>query len=155
MKNNLSASDEFGKAVLDGTATWWNMELPSGKVVFGDAKADMLGYPETKFNYYTDFTGLLHKDDHEKAMQAMRNHLEGKDKFYEAVYRIQHKDGHYIKFYDCGQIIEKNKDNIVLAGFVMRVKEDENISEQMDEFKKLILENKPSMIDLVKKIKVL
>lgn len=153
MKSDQITLEKFDKLVLEGKATWWEMELPSGKVFFGEKKAKMLGYPDSDFSHYQDFTKLLHEDDYEKTMQAMRDHLEGKKELYKALYRIKHKDGHFINFYDCGKIVEKNEKNVRVMGFVMKVDEDEEVIGQMDKFKELILKGKPSMIELVEKIK--
>lgn len=144
---------KFDQAVLEGKVAWWQMELPSGDVFFGQTKTDMLGYSEKDFDHYQDFTELIHPDDHKETMQAMRDHLEGKKDLYETVYRIQAQNGKYIKFYDLGQIIEKVEDKTTVIGFVMKVKEKEDIFRQMKEFKKLILKGKPSIIELVRQIK--
>ncbi len=144
---------QFDKAVLSGTATWWEMELPSGKVVFGENKAKLLGYSESKFKTYQDFMDLIHPDDYSTAMQAMQDHLDGKKSFYETTYRIKHRDGQYLTFYDCGQIISKIKDRITVIGFVMKIDDKQEIENQMADFKKLILTNNPSMVDLISQIK--
>lgn len=144
---------EFNKEVLQERATWWQMELPSGDVIFGDVKTKMLGYPQSDFTKYTDFTDLLHPEDYEKTMKAMKDHLEGKNKVYEAVYRIKAKNGKYISFYDCGQIIKKHKEKITVIGFVMKVDQKKDIFKQMEFFKSLIIEGKPSILELVAKMK--
>ncbi|MBN2880686.1 PAS domain-containing protein [Candidatus Woesearchaeota archaeon] len=150
--NNLNLA-KFNMAVLEGKATWWQMELPSGNVFFGDVKSKMLGYPESKFKKYTDFTNLLHPEDYDKAMNAMKEHLDGSKPLYDVIYRIRSKNGSYLTFYDCGKIIKKRGDNITLMGFVMSVGDLDNIDEQMKDFKDLILHGKPSIIDLISKIK--
>ena len=88
----------FDRLVLLKKATWWQMELPSGNVLFGDAKAEMLGYPASKFKRYQDFTDLVHKEDYPRIMSDMKHHLEGGRDFYEANYRIKNSDGEYIGF---------------------------------------------------------
>lgn len=150
MGNNL---EKFDQAVLEGDATWWQMNLPSGSVSFGDAKANMLGYDEKDFKNYTDFTSLVHPDDYEIIMQAMRDHLDGKKELYETSYRIRTIDGSYVRFYDCGKIISKEDKNIVLMGFVWRVNNDLNIKKEMSDFRKMILSGKPSVVDLISKIR--
>ena len=145
MKDHATILQKFEQAVFEGKATWWQMDLPSGDVIFG--------YPESNFKHYRDFTNLLHKQDYDKTMNAMRDHMAGKKKFYETVYRIRHKDGEYIKFYDCGQIVKKEGNNITVVGFVWKVQDDENIEAEMKEFKDMIAHGDPSMIDLVKKIR--
>lgn len=143
--------EKFEEAVLKKEATWWQMELPSGKVIFGDTKPEMLGYKPDNFKKYQDFTNLLHPDDYDKAMQAMKNHLEGKSEVYETLYKIKNSDGEYITFYDCGQITKKEGENITVMGFVMKVKEDANTLKQMEDFKNLIIKGNPSIIKLVEK----
>lgn len=145
--------EEFDTAVLSGTTTWWQMSLPSGTVSFGDAKADMLGYPAEKFRHYQDFVDLVHPDDREKTMQAMRDHLEGRAKLYETVYRIKHKDGSYIRFFDCGEVTKKEGDTVSVTGFVMKVPDGVDASRQMEGFKDLILGGTPSIIELVSRIR--
>ncbi|MFA6503149.1 MAG: PAS domain-containing protein [Candidatus Paceibacterota bacterium] len=153
MEHSNFRMEQFDKAVMNETATWWQMRLPSGVVLFGDAKAKMLGYPEDKFKHYQDFVDLVHPDDREKTMQAMRDHLAGAAKFYETTYRIQHKDGSYLRFYDCGQVTERDGDTVTVTGFVMKVQDGADVLEQVKEFKDLILEGHPSIVELVSRIK--
>ncbi len=141
--------EEFYKTVLEGKTTWWEMILPSGEVSFGNAKTKMLGYPKEKFKNYTDFANIIHPKDHAKAMKAMMDLLQGKNEFYEVSYRIQAKDGNYISFYDCGQIIKREGDNITVAGFVLKVQDSEKALKQMERFKKIVLDGTPNMTELV------
>lgn len=143
MENNKL--EKFDRLVLAGKASWWQMNLPSGNVFFGDAKAEMLGYPESRFKKYTDFTDLVHPDDRETAMQAMRDHLDGKKEVYEVAYRIQHKNGDYIKFYDCGKITKKEGENITVMGFVIKIDNEKEL-EEIQSFKELILKGPESVI---------
>lgn len=145
--------EQFNKAVLNETATWWEMNLPSGDVLFGAAKAKMLGYPDEVFKSYKDFMVLVHPDDAEKAMQAMRDHMYGTAKLYETTYRIKNKNGEYLRFYDCGQIIKRDGENLTAIGFVMKINDDNDILEQMNNFKELILDGNPSIIDLISHIR--
>ncbi len=93
-----------------GNLAWWEMELPSGDVVFDDRKAEMLGYEPEHFETYEDFTELLHPDDYERAMQAMRDHLQGREENYEVEYRIRTSDGTYRWFRDVGGITERGEE---------------------------------------------
>jgi len=97
------------EAMETGKLAWWEMELPSGKVNFGERKAEMLGYSPERFEGYSDFTELIHREDHGKAMRAMRDHLEGKRDKYEVEYRIKTENGSYKWFRDVGGITEKGQ----------------------------------------------
>jgi len=101
-------TERLEHAMSAGSLAWWQMALPSGKVVFDDRKAAMLGFSPSDFVRYMDFTALLHPDDLEKAMQAMRDHLEGSAERYEVEYRIRTSSGEYRWFRDVGGITERD-----------------------------------------------
>ena len=93
--------------VMDvGNLAWWEMDCKSGSVRFYKKKAEMLGYPPEQFSHFTDFTRLLHPDDHDRVMQAMRDHFTGKKITYETEYRIKTASGEYRWFWDVGGISE-------------------------------------------------
>ena len=103
-----------------GNFAWWEIELPSGKIIFDDLKAEMLGYSPDLFNTYHDFMHLVHKDDREVTLQAMRDCIEGRREIYEAEYRIQTNEGDFKWFHDVGSITERNneKGNIHVVGII-------------------------------------
>ena len=86
---------------------WWEMDITTGNVTFGNRKAEMLGYPSEMFKHYTDFTALLHPEDYDKAMNAMRKHYRGDSDKYEVEYRILTSSGEYKWFYDIGSIVKR------------------------------------------------
>ncbi|MEF8874281.1 MAG: PAS domain-containing sensor histidine kinase [Candidatus Thermoplasmatota archaeon] len=116
-------------AMETGNLAWWEMELPSGKIQFNDRKAEMLGYQPEKFEHYTDFTELIHPEDHDKAMKAMKAHLEGREKRYEVEYRIEKKDGDYKWFRDVGSITEEEGEYKKVTGIVIDIDERKRIQE--------------------------
>lgn len=107
---------------------WWMMEYPSGTVFFAPNKVKMLGYDEAeadKFIHYTHFTDLIHPDDYEPAMNAMRALLTGEKDVYETKYRIKTKDfdrDGYVVYYDKGKIVGRNnKGELAIAGIVLNI----------------------------------
>jgi len=110
-------------ALEAGGIAWWEIEMPSGVVFFSENKTNMIGYPAGDFTHYTNFTDLVHKDDYDTMMKAMTDHLEGKTAVYETKYRIKHKKGHYITFYDRGKIVYKDDTTIKVAGIVINMSE--------------------------------
>jgi PAS domain S-box-containing protein len=114
LKNNNSKSKERLDLCLSaGNLAWWEMDVKTGKTIFNENKVKMLGYSMKDFQNvdYTAFTDLLHPDDYEKAMKAMRDHLEGKTDVYETEYRIKTKDGIYKWYYDKGSVVEFDEEN--------------------------------------------
>ncbi|MFW5714915.1 MAG: PAS domain S-box protein [bacterium] len=102
---------------------WWEMEVSTGKVDFSQQKTDMLGYSPGDFKHYADFTAVLHPDDYDNTMSAMRRHLEGKADRYDVEYRILTSSGEYRWFHDVGSIVARDTDGTPLhvAGIVIDV----------------------------------
>lgn len=126
-----------------GNMAWWEIDSATGNVIFDHRKTEMLGYGPEKFRHYTDFTNLLHPDDHEKAMNAMRRHLEGKADKYDVEYRILTQSGAYKWYHDIGAVSEKNRYGKPqkVTGMVVdisdRKKAERNLQESEERFKNL------------------
>jgi len=121
-----SELDKFEMAMEAAGLAWWWMELPSGAVFFSPHKSRMIGHDSKDFVHYEDFMNLVHPDDRDKAMSAMRSHLDGKESHYEVVYRIKHKNGKYVEFYDRGKIVGRKGNDILVAGMVFDLNEYSN-----------------------------
>jgi PAS domain S-box-containing protein len=99
------------------------MDCLTGDVAFSPRKAEMLGYSPDRFSHYTDFTDLIHPEDKEKAMQAMRDHLEGRAERYEVEYRIRNNDGSYLWLRDLGSVSDRGEGGAPLkvVGLVINI----------------------------------
>ena len=113
------------------------MDCNSGKVIFNKNKAEMLGYKMQDFknSNYESFTKLLHPDDHDHVMQAMRDHLEGKKKLYDVEYRIKTKKGEYKWFHDKGSVVKRDKNNkpLLVKGIVYDITDVKNAEIKLKE----------------------
>ena len=123
-----------------GNLAWWEMDVKTGKVIFNENKVKLLGYDIKDFRNvdYTAFTNIVHQEDHEKVMKAMRDHLEDKKKLYEVEYRIKTKNGNYKWFHDRGSIVERNQKGnpLTVKGIVYDItaeKESENKLKELNE----------------------
>ncbi len=126
-KNMLEEDIDAGKIA------WWEMELPSGEVDFNDRKVEMLGYSPERFEHYTDFTDLLHPEDHDRAMKAMRDYLEGRESRYEVEYRIRKENGEYKWLRDLGGITEEdeNSEYKKVTGIVIDIDDRKRAEEEI------------------------
>jgi len=91
-----------------GNFAWWEMNWATGAVSIHRRMTDMLGYEPGQFTHYSHFTALLHPDDLEPAMQAMRDHLTGDRPEYRIEYRLKAKTGEYRWFEDVGRISSRD-----------------------------------------------
>ncbi len=127
-----------------GDLAWWEFYVDDGSVVFSDEKATMLGYRPEDFHTYTDFTALLHDDDYEPTMQAMKDHLAGRVDAYDCEYRIRTADGTYRWIHDTGTVTARKLDGSprALTGLVRDVDRQRRTEEEArrseDWFRKVV-----------------
>lgn len=133
----------FNLSMQVANMAWWKMEIATGNVTFEKRKAEMLGYPPEKFKHYKDFMALVHPDDYDVAMNAMRKHINGVADKYEVEYRILTNSGEYIWYYDIGSILRKGNNDIpvLITGLVININERKKaefiINQQNNELTKL------------------
>ncbi|MEI7898493.1 MAG: PAS domain S-box protein, partial [bacterium] len=100
---------------------WWEMDIPTGSVIFSKHHFEMLGYAPESFKHSRDLTNLIHPEDYDRTMNAMQGHLNGLFERYEVEYRIKTKSGEYIWFYDNGSVVKKdaNGNPLIVSGIVV------------------------------------
>ncbi|MEI6293158.1 MAG: PAS domain S-box protein [Methanomicrobiales archaeon] len=131
----LTSHHRLESAMAAGNIAWWEMDCSTGKVLFSRRKAEMLGFPPEQFSHYSDFTRLLHPDDYEPTMQAMRDHLSGAKGKYDAEYRIRTSNGEYRWFHDIGGVSESDHSGTPLraTGLVVDVTERKHLDSVLEE----------------------
>lgn len=121
-------TDILNEALESSEIAWWEWDFKKNKVISNDLKTTMLGYKPGSFKDvgYQAYTDLLHPDDYERTMQAMRDHLEGRAPIYQIDYRIKKADGNYTWYMDRGVIIERGKKGnpLKLRGIVLNLGEE-------------------------------
>ncbi|NBC84099.1 MAG: PAS domain S-box protein [Bacteroidetes bacterium] len=153
LKNAKQEADLIGDrlqlALHTGKMAWWEWDVPTGKVLYDDLKATMAGYTPGEFpDDVYKICELIHDEDYETTMLAMRNHLENKSPDYQTQYRIKTKNGDYRWFYDRGGIVEKTEDGnpLKLTGIVIDVTDLKNAELEVkrnEELLRNVMENSP------------
>lgn len=151
LPTHVSPTDDVTSQRIDfamnvGNVAWWEMDIATGAVRFHRHKTDMLGYDSENFKHYSDFTSILHPDDYEPAMTAMRDHFSGKEAEYKVDYRILHKNGQYRWFQDIGKISKRDQNGtpLTVTGIVFDITERKQTEKTLFETKnqlKEVLEN--------------
>jgi len=106
--------DYFSKLLYNSSLAWWEWDITHNRVNFNDLKASMLGYNPDDFKNkgYQKFTELLHPDDYEKAMNAMRRVLKNETELYQVDYRILSSSSVYHWYMDRGTVVEFNTNGV-------------------------------------------
>lgn len=100
-------------AALDGTGLClWQLDIPSGKLIIYNRRwGSMLGYQPKELSAHFDvWREHLHPEDKEMVLSAFYNHLAGNAPFYEALHRMQHKNGTVTWVLDRGRVSEWDSD---------------------------------------------
>ncbi|MDZ7795809.1 MAG: PAS domain-containing protein [Candidatus Marinimicrobia bacterium] len=99
-------NEAWEKVLYDSSFPWWEWDIVRNTVKYNDLKAVMLGYHPEHFREkgYQAFTELVHPDDYEETMEAMRAVLRKETKLYQTDYRIRTVKGDYLWFMDRGII---------------------------------------------------
>jgi PAS domain S-box-containing protein len=134
----LENNSRLNLVMQGANMAWWEMDIPTGNVVFGSKKAEMLGFLPEKFHHYSDFTLLLHPGDYHRVMKAMRDHFDGLIDKYEVEYRILTKEGGYKWFYDIGSVVKKDQKGkpLIVTGIVIDITERKKSEELIAESEK-------------------
>jgi len=111
LKSEQKNRDQIARRLNDvlnmGKVAWWDYNVKTGKVVYSDSKATMLGYSVSEFpSDVYEICQLIHPEDFDETMNAMRGYIEGKLDAWDVTYRIRRKDGTYATYHDVGHITE-------------------------------------------------
>ena len=124
------------QTLLDSELAWWEWDIDSNSVMSNDRRLTMLGYAPEDFEGagYQAYTALVHPLDHGRAMQAMRDCLEGRTRIYQVDYRIMKADGAYTWYMDRGMVIARSSEGTPtqLRGIVLDLGEAFGVSPEHD-----------------------
>ncbi len=105
-------SDRLSYALQGTQAGSWDWFVQTGKTVFNDRWAEMLGYTLAELEPTTIelWQKLTHPQDIIRAEEQLNRHFEGKSDFYDVRFRMRHKNGHWVWVWDRGQVVEWDSD---------------------------------------------
>ncbi len=87
----------------------WDLDIRKGGTTYSSTWVKMLGYADGELDGDPDrWLTMIHPDDRETVAEADRAHLDGQTEFFEAEFRMRHKDGRWIWILDRGKAIERD-----------------------------------------------
>jgi PAS domain S-box-containing protein len=106
--------------VLEGTnaATWeWNIQ--TGQLSYNETWATLIGYTLEEIQPIDQSTlaRFAHPEDLEETNKKVSECLRDHTQFYEATYRMRHKDGHWVWILDRGKVVKSSEEGEPLLMF--------------------------------------
>ncbi|MDN7025979.1 PAS domain S-box protein [Methanoculleus sp. FWC-SCC1] len=93
----------------------WAVDLASGRQSMNARAAGIAGYSPGDFSgREEEWRSLVHPDDLGGVTEAIQSHLGGVSPFYDAEYRLRHKDGRYVWIHSAGRIAKRDRDGTPL-----------------------------------------
>lgn len=134
-------------ALAGGDLGMWDWHIPSGRVLFNERWASMLGEsPELLPPHIESWRSRLHPDDRGRTKAAWIAHLRRKTPAYESEHRVRHRDGQWIWILDHGKVLEWDANGRPLRAVGTHLditvrKENERRLRESEERFRLIFEN--------------
>ena len=89
----------------------WDLDMRKGGTTYSETWGKMLGFEDGELDGDPNcWLTMIHPDDRETVAEADRAHLDGKTPYFEAEFRMRHRDGHWIWILDRGKAIERDEE---------------------------------------------
>ncbi|MAP93909.1 MAG: hypothetical protein CMK07_03065 [Ponticaulis sp.] len=89
----------------------WSLDVPTGRIVFSDYWANMLGYHKSEIaEDISAWKNLVHPEDLEPTFSHLQQYLAGDVARCEAEYRMRHKNGEWVWVYSSGKTFDRDPD---------------------------------------------
>jgi diguanylate cyclase (GGDEF)-like protein/PAS domain S-box-containing protein len=107
-KELMEAHERLNLAFKGSNTALWDWHIPSGKTVFNEQWANMLGYTLSDLEPTTIQTwiDLCDPEDLSKSNNLLHQHFSGNSEIYECEIHLRHKEGHWIWALDQGKVVE-------------------------------------------------
>ncbi|MEA2111455.1 MAG: EAL domain-containing protein [Campylobacterota bacterium] len=95
--------ERLALALLGSNDGIWDWNLVDNSICFTPRWKEMIGYRDDEIpNEFATWKDRVHPDDLQNTIQSIEDNISGKTEHYENIYRLKHKDGHWIWNLDQG-----------------------------------------------------
>lgn len=130
---------------LEGTNVGtWEQDMITGINIYNERWAAMIGYrlDEVNSTSISILEELLHPNDKEQVSERISKHINRETEFYEAEFRIKHKEGHWVWINSRGKIMQWSDDGkpLKIYGIHMDISERKRWEHELEESQLMLQE---------------
>lgn len=139
----------------------WDWDIPTGKVIFNERWAEMLGYDIQEIAPdFISWANLVHPDDLPYAKKVLNDHIEGKTDFYKTEHRMKSKSGEWVWILDCGKVFKRDEDGKPLRAIgihldINDLKKTEKALEESELKYRILFEHANDAIFVIKDLRII
>jgi len=106
---NLRLEERYQLLLESGRMVMWEWNAYTRSVRWMGSWQELLGYNPHEMPPNLEFSrNLMHPDDEESTTSAFYANVEGHKPHFEAIYRLRHREGHYVHFLGRGRVIDRD-----------------------------------------------
>ncbi|MEX0956222.1 MAG: PAS domain S-box protein [Rhizobiaceae bacterium] len=107
----VEAENRWSFALTSARQGVWDMDLRKGRTYYSPVWKEVLGYADDELGDEQDlWLKMIHPDDLPRAHELETAYLDSQTQYFEAEFRMRHKDGSWIWVLDRGKAIERDGD---------------------------------------------
>lgn len=130
----LSESEErFDLAMRGANDGLWDWNIATGRIYYSPRWKEMLGYSDHEIsNDVSEWRERIHREDCERVLQQLEEHLNGRTSQFESVFRLRHRSGTYRWILSRGQaLLSSDADPVRVVGTHVDITEQKNAEEAL------------------------
>lgn len=105
-KFNRELKERIELAISGSNAGVWDWNLLDNTIYFSPRWKEMFGYKDDELaNEFLSWKKLVHPDDLKAIILDIEDNISGKSDYLNSVYRVHHKDGHWVWINDRGKTL--------------------------------------------------
>ncbi len=136
LRERLESHRRRLRNIIDSTGLGtWEWHVPSGRLSLNERWAGMLGYSlaELEPTSLETWRRLTVEDDLAKAEALLERHFAGETEYYEAEFRMRHRDGSEVWVLDRGRVVERHPDGspLMMFGTHLDISEKKRMEERI------------------------
>ena len=127
-------NERMEKALTGNNDAIWDVNMIDRSVYISPKGKEIIGYEEHELsNSYETWENKIHRDDVINVINAIRDHIYAKTEYFEAIYRLRHKNSSWIWIQGRGKVsYDENRNPIRITGTYRDITETKHLEQKLE-----------------------